>query len=425
MGFDPVAYINEPRWQKVSLGLERMRLMLELLGNPERSLRFVHVAGTNGKGSTCAYLDAICRTAGLKTGLFTSPYIHRFEERIRVNGDDISSADLLSCTVAVKEAADAVEAQTGEHPTEFELMCAVALTHFARSACDICIMEVGLGGRLDATNVITPDVSVITPISFDHTAFLGSTIADIAHEKAGIIKPGIPCLSAPQQAEALKVIEQTCEERGCAFESLDVADITDAHLTDSLMRMFRYQGEPFEMQLIGSYQPMNASLAIECARMLRSLGWPFAEDAIHEGIARAAWPGRFQALSTSPLIVIDGAHNADGSAALKASLDELRSLTDRDITFVVGVLADKDVAAILEPHLSAGRAFFTYAPDNPRALSAEELARIICERQPQAEIHVCTSAADAMRRAQEKAPEGIIVAFGSLYSIAALEAAAS
>ncbi len=226
--FDPVAYINTPRWQASRLGLERIRALLDRLGRPQDALRFVHVAGTNGKGSTCAYLAAVLQAAGYRTGLFTSPFILRFEERIRVNGSDISRDDLARATLLVREQAEALERETGDHPTEFELMCAAALVHFRAVGCDIVVMEVGLGGRLDSTNVIdAPEVCVIARIGLDHTALLGDTLAAVAGEKCGIIKSGVPVASWPQAPEALAVVRETCAARGCElsipnFESLQV-----------------------------------------------------------------------------------------------------------------------------------------------------------------------------------------------------------
>ena len=208
MSFDPVAWINTPRWQTSRLGLDRMVDLLDRMGRPQDDLRFVHVAGTNGKGSTCAYLASMLQAAGLCVGLFTSPYILRFEERIRVNGCDIAQGELARAVEAVRPHAEAMEAVCGDHPTEFELMAAVALEHFRACKCDIVVLEVGLGGRLDATNVIdAPEASVICRIGLDHTDLLGSTLAAIAAEKAGIVKPGAPVVSWPQEPEAMEVVE--------------------------------------------------------------------------------------------------------------------------------------------------------------------------------------------------------------------------
>ncbi|WP_418922792.1 bifunctional folylpolyglutamate synthase/dihydrofolate synthase [Ellagibacter isourolithinifaciens] len=215
MPFDAIEYINTPRWLTSRLGLERIRELLDRLGRPQDRLKFVHVAGTNGKGSTCAFTASILAEAGFKTGLFTSPYVETFHERIRVNGRNISDEDLTAATLRVRECAEAMEAEGGEHPTEFELMTAVALVHFAHVGCDIVVLEVGLGGRLDSTNVIAaPEVAAIVSIALDHTNLLGNTLAEIAHEKAGIVKKGSTVASWPQEPSAMEVVEDAARRAG-------------------------------------------------------------------------------------------------------------------------------------------------------------------------------------------------------------------
>ena len=215
MPFDAIEYINTPRWLTSRLGLERIRELLDRLGRPQDRLKFVHVAGTNGKGSTCAFTASILTEAGFKTGLFTSPYVETFHERIRVNGRNISDEDLTAATLRVRECAEAMEAEGGEHPTEFELMTAVALVYFARVSCDVVVLEVGLGGRLDSTNVIAaPEVAAIVSIALDHTNLLGNTLAEIAHEKAGIVKTGSIVVSWPQEASAMEVVEDAARRAG-------------------------------------------------------------------------------------------------------------------------------------------------------------------------------------------------------------------
>ena len=215
MPFDAIEYINTPRWLTSRLGLERIRELLDRLGRPQDRLKFVHVAGTNGKGSTCAFAASILAEAGFKTGLFTSPYVETFHERIRVNGRNISDEDLAAVTLRVRECAEAMEAEGGEHPTEFELMTAVALVYFAHVGCDIVVLEVGLGGRLDSTNVIAaPEVAAIVSIALDHTNLLGNTLAEIAHEKAGIVKKGSTVVSWPQEPSAMEVVEDAARRAG-------------------------------------------------------------------------------------------------------------------------------------------------------------------------------------------------------------------
>lgn len=423
MAFDPIAYINEPRWQHMSLGLDRMRMLLGLLGDPQDAFASVHVAGTNGKGSVCAYLARILEEAGYRTGLFTSPYVFEFAERIRVDGGNIPADALLRATVAVREAATAVEEVLGEHPTEFELMFAVACLHFAREGCDICVIECGLGGRLDATNVIEPVLCAITPIALDHRAILGDTIAAIACEKAGIIKPGVPVVAAPQTDEAQRVIADACKERGCALHQPDRSALVSAAVDLAQgMRPFSYEGVPYETRMLGEYQPENAALAIECIRVLDGVcGMPIPEEAVRTGIASAVWPGRFEVLGTEPLVVLDGGHNPHGAEALVRSLADVGA-TEGSVTFVASILADKDHGAVLDAIAPLASSLVAFTAESPRALDAAALA---CEaRERGIEASVVPSAQAALEYAmQRKGPDGIVCAFGSLYSVGALKRA--
>lgn len=427
MEFDPIAYINEPRWQESRLGLERTVELLDRMGRPQDRLKFVHVAGTNGKGSVCAYLERILREAGYRTGLFTSPYIVEFAERIRVNGGNIPSEKLADVTWFVRGHAEAMAAETGEHPTEFELMTAVAFEHFAREGCDIVVCEVGLGGRLDSTNVIeAPEVCVITRLGLDHTVLLGNTLAEIAGEKAGIIKPGADVVSWPQEDEAaLSVIRDRARSCGCnlvvpCFDGLLACDVTDDGL-----REFRYDGRRYFTRLLASYQPANATLAIEAAKALARRGWNVGADAIDRGVQAASWPGRFEVVSTElPVVIVDGGHNPQGAAVLAESLADL--FPGKKVTFVMSVLADKDYRGMIREVMHLTDAFVCATPPNPRALPAAELAEAI--RSEAACFNPTIVAADDFAQAIEEArrlagPRGIICAFGSLYSIAEIKRA--
>ncbi len=427
--FDPIAYINEPRWHNMSLGLGRIRELLHGLGDPHKSLRFVHVAGTNGKGSTCSYLAQILQEAGIRVGLFTSPYLINFEERIRVDGQNIPYDALVRITKKVRKVAEAMP----EHPTEFELMTAVAFLYFKQTRVGIVVAEVGLGGRLDSTNVIErPELSIITSIGLDHVAVLGSTISEIAAEKAGIIKPGVPVLSWPQEPDALEQVKRAAKEAGSPLHMPDFSELVvfaPAGRAGELVRTFRYLGTTFETKLLGSYQPSNAVMAIEAARLLRKQGWVIDEGDIWRGIAHTQWAGRFQVLSNKPDFVVDGGHNVQGAEALADSLSSV--FPGKKAVFVVGVLADKQHRAMLEKVLPYACAVVTITPPSPRALPAAELA---AEAEEVAENLGCDSdalpitAADsaeaALARAFELAGEcGLVVAFGSLYSIGEIMAA--
>lgn len=440
MDFDPIAYINTPRWQASRLGLDRIRELLERLGRPQDRLKFVHVAGTNGKGSICAYLASILNAAGYRTGMFTSPYIERFEERIRVNSAMISPDELRDVTLAVREHAEAMAEETGGHPTEFELMTAVALEHFARCGCDIVVLEVGLGGRLDSTNVIdAPEACVIARIGLDHTALLGNTLAAIAGEKAGIIKEGSAVVSWPQESEAMAVIEHAAAEHGCELRVPDFAQLEEGAIRwedgASPFRSFSYrEWTDLRTGILGSYQPQNATVALEVVSVLRGRGWHIPDEAVRAGVARTRWPGRFEIVEggSSPdgfAIVVDGGHNPQGARALADSLAEV--FPGRKPVFVIGVLEDKDYPRMLEDVLPSGSAFVCVTPDNPRALPAHKLARAI--RWTGQDLLGCSACVnpvvardfeDAIHRARELAgPDGLICAFGSLYSVAALKEA--
>lgn len=428
--FDPVAYINAPRWQMVDLGLDRMVELMDLLGRPQDHLKFVHVAGTNGKGSVCAYLDGALRACGYRTGLFTSPYIITFEERIRVDGQNIPLDDLTAITLRVRDAAESMT----DHPTEFELMWAVALLYFHQCACDIVVAEVGLGGRYDATNIIAaPEAAVIVRLGLDHTDILGDTIEKIAGEKAGIIKPGTQVVTWPQEPGALEVVRQAAAAcnaplRVVDFNQLDVAPLAIDTASNRLpARSFAYQGVPYTTRLLASYQPSNAALALEALDILRSRGWNLPVDAVQNGIANTVWPARFEICATRPLTIVDGGHNPQGAQVLAESLQE--TLPGIKPVIVAGILADKDYRAMLSCVVPLASAVVCVTPPVPRRLPAEDLAVAVREVAQEAGIldlpvAVADGFSDALSRAQALAGEaGVVCCFGSLYSVGQLKGA--
>ena len=419
--FDPIAYINEPRWQESRLGLERTVELLERMGRPQDRLRFVHVAGTNGKGSTCAYIASVLQAAGFKTGLFTSPYIIEFAERIRVDGANISPDDLRDVTLFVREHAEAMAEAIEEHPTEFELMTAVAFEHFARMECDIVVCEVGLGGRLDSTNVIDPpEVCVIARIGLDHTDFLGDTVEAVAGEKAGIIKRGTRVVSWPQEEGAQRVIDDVARELGVVVSMPDFDELFIGAVEGGV-RAFTYRGVDYTTKLLGSYQPSNAALALEAVSALKERGWNIPDEAVRRGIADTAWPGRFEIVSAGdeghPTVIVDGGHNPQGAAVLAESLRNL--FEDRRIVFVMSVLGDKDYRGMIAEVAPLASAFVCATPPNPRALASDELASAIREAvEPSVPVCAVADFSQAIEQAREYAgPSGTICIFGSLYSI--------
>lgn len=406
---DALAFIHGTDWKGSRLGLERMRELMHRLGDPQDSLKFIHVAGTNGKGSTSTMLAAILAAAGQKTGLYTSPHLVRVNERFRINGADISDAALCRAAEAVKEASDGM----ADAPTEFEILTAMAFWYFADARCDIVVLEVGLGGRLDATNVIAPpEAAVIANIGLDHTAIFGTTLPEIAREKAGIIKPGTTAVTYTVNDAVDAVYASVCAAQGAAwrpvrFERLRAREHSLAGQT------FDYKAEKdLTLHLLGGHQLRNAALAIETVDVLREKGWSIPESALREGLVAARWEARFELLRTHPAVLADGAHNPQCVEALAHTLEEY--LPGRRVLFLLGVLADKDYETMLARLLPFGEKFFCLTPDSPRALDADALCAYL--RAKGADAVACTAAEDGVRRAlAESRGETPVVACGSLY----------
>ena len=417
-GPEAVAYLHAHQRRSVP-GLSRMQALLQALGDPQKQLRFVHVAGTNGKGSTCACIASVLQAAGHRVGLYTSPYLLTFHERIRVDGELISDEALGELTEEVRSAAEPM----AEHPTEFELITAVAFLHFLRSRCDLVVLEVGLGGEKDASNVIdAPEAAVITAMGLDHVAQLGGTLADIARAKAGILKPGTAAVSYGGCPEADAVIRQACRERGIPLREVDFSRLTVHALSLDGARFDFAPWRDLALPLAGAYQVRNAATALTSLEVLAERGWRVPEAAVRRGLAAVRWPGRFEVLRRNPTVLLDGAHNAHGMAAAAESLERL--FPGRKLTFVLGILADKDVERMLDRVVPLARRVYTIRPDSPRALPAEALADLL--RRRGAEAVSCGSVGEAMDAAAAFAgPEGTVCALGSLYAAAAVRRAAA
>lgn len=376
------------------LGLENITKLLEILGNPHKDMKIIHVAGTNGKGSTCAMIDSILRSNGYKVGLYTSPYLEVFNERMQVNGQNISDDDLARLTDRVQKAVFYMRENNIGSPTEFEVVTAIGFLYFSEQAVDFLVLEVGMGGRLDATNIAAPLASVITPISFDHQEYLGNTLSAIAREKCGIIKPGVPVVTSPQEPEAMQVIEETCERLNCKLfkvidedskiENCKSSDIVTYKLVkdddDGLVFDLKTPAEEFknlEIHLIGRHQLSNAATAVTAVKVLDMYKINIKREAIYAGLKNAKWPGRLEKISQNPLILIDGAHNIAGIKTLKDALT--RYYKDKKKILVLGILKDKDYREMLKEIVPIADTVITTAPLSPRALDASELARAICE----------------------------------------------
>lgn len=408
-GQDAIAYIHSFNWEKHTPGLSRIRTLLHMLGDPQRDMKFVHVAGTNGKGSTCACLAAVLQAAGYRVGLNTSPYLVTFHERIQVNGEMISDGDLAATAEQVRPAAGAM----AEHPTEFELITAIALLYFRQRGCDIVVLEAGLGGALDASNVIdVPEAAVLTAMGMDHVALLGPTLADIASAKAGIVKPGGDVVSYGGCPEADAVFRRKCRQQGACLTEVDFSRLRPRSLTlDGTVFDFAPY-ENLRLPLAGAYQLKNAATAITALEILRRKGWHIPDAAIRSGLAAVRWPGRFEVLRRAPVFLLDGAHNAHGIAA---AVESLRALfPSQKLVFLLGILADKDVDHMLDLLTPLAQRVFTIRPDSPRALPAEALCGLLAARNIPAQV--CGTVEEGVDAAIGAAgADGVVCALGSLY----------
>ncbi len=407
---EAMAFIHNKKWRGSKPGLSRTKALLAALGNPEKKLKYIHIAGTNGKGSTAACVESILRQAGYKTGLYTSPYILEFGERMRVNGENIPSEKLCRLVEQVKPAAEAL----ADAPTEFELVTAIAFCYFAQEKCDLVVLEAGLGGETDATNVIpVPEAAAITSIALDHTRELGPTLADIARAKGGIIKERGRVVSAGDCPEADIVIGEICREKHASLTRVrwDRLKAGKATLRGNL---FSYDGlENLFVALAGVYQPRNAALAVEIVRALQDRYPKITEKAIRAGLDQVSWPGRFEVLrEKDPAVILDGGHNPHGVQGTVSSLQA--QFPGQKVWFLMGVMADKDVTGILQLLLPTAAGFVTVTPDNPRAMAAQELAQTIRQMggSAQAADSIPDGVADILQKAGRK---GVICAMGTLY----------
>lgn len=407
---ETIEFLEKSYWMGSRLGLERVKELLRLLGDPQKNLKVVHVTGTNGKGSTCAMVESVLRAAGYKTGLYTSPHLSRYNERIRINGQDISDADMC---LAAEKIASCIE-KMEDHPTIFERITAMAFLCFVMKGCQVVVLEVGLGGRLDATNVVdSPLCSVIANIDLDHTGVLGNTIASIAGEKAGIIKKGRPVVLSAQSREAEEVVEERCRELGCSLQNTDPEQfrLKDCGLQG---QTFDYRNRrDLKISLPGTYQLCNARLALDTVDVLINEGLRIPEEAVYRGMEEARWPGRFEVLKDRPLVIVDGAHNPNGADELAKCLKLY--LPGKKLKLLMGVLADKDYRHMLNSVLPFGSSVITVTPPSERSLPAEELAEIISEEYG-IPAKAASSVEEGLDMLMESLKEGDAACiFGSLY----------
>lgn len=395
------------------LGLGNMQRLCDKMNLPMESLKVIHIAGTNGKGSTLAFVSTILKEAGYKVGRYISPTISDYRERIQINGRMITWKDLCLYMTKMREFCEELVKEGFPHPTAFEIETALCFQYFYEKQCDVIVLETGLGGKLDATNIVTkPLVSVMTSISMDHMAFLGNTLAEITENKCGIIKEGCPVVSQVQQDDAMDVIKRVCLEQNSSLSIVDENKISKVKY-GLVKQKFSYGTyRQLEIELAGTYQIKNAALALEVMDQLKKLGYAIPDKAVCNGLKNTQWPGRFTVIAKKPLFIVDGAHNEDASRQLAKSIQFY--FTNKKIIYIIGVLKDKEYEKIIANTYSYANQIITVkTPNNERAMGSYELAREV------AKYHSGVTNADSIEEAVEMAylmadKDSVILAFGSL-----------
>jgi dihydrofolate synthase/folylpolyglutamate synthase len=400
-----------------NLGLQRTEKILEFLGEPHKKLKCIHIAGTNGKGSTTAMLSEILKEAGYKVGMYISPFLEEFEERIQINNINIPKEALSKAVTKVSKAVDEVVGLGYDHPTEFEIITCAMFQYFYEEEVDYAVVEVGLGGRLDSTNVLTPILSIITSISYDHMQILGDTLNKIAYEKAGIIKEGVPVVLYPQEEESLEVIKRVCDERNSTLIEVP-RNCAELKEVDGLKQKLRLQTSSntynIKLSLLGRHQLLNCGIVVFAVEELNKQGLSIKEEHILEALKKVRWPGRLEVLKEKPLVVIDGAHNIDGIKKLSESVDIYFNY--EKLILILGILADKQVAEMIDVIAPSAYRIIAVTPNSERAELSSKLAEAVTL------VNKNVEAVENYGEAYEKAlsyasPEDIILVSGSLYMI--------
>lgn len=389
------------------MGLERTEALLAAMGDPQKKLRFVHVTGSNGKGSTCAMVESVLRQAGYRTGLYTSPHVCDFNERIRVCGVPIDDEALCKITEKTARFADAME----DHPSQFELVTAIAMEYFLQKNCEIVILEVGMGGALDSTNVIpAPLVAAFTNIGLEHTEYLGNSIREIATTKGGIIKPGCRVVCYDGDVAATETIRKICDEKQVPFVLAGKGSVREKGV-DLDGQTFFYRDECYRIPLLGSHQIRNAAVALRILETLQDTGFRIPKEAVKKGLEKTFWPARFEVLKKEPVFILDGGHNPQCAKALAETID--RVLKGKKVVFLTGVLADKDYEQIADLIAPYALRCVCVTPENERALPAKDYRDVFLKRGIRAEAE--DSIQEGIKQAQALAEGNPVIAFGSLY----------
>ncbi len=413
-----IEYIEGASGKGNKCGLSNMERLMARLGDPHKRLRAFHVAGTNGKGSVCAYLDSALRTAGYRTGLYTSPHLERFNDRMRLNGRPIIDDRLAEVTTRVAQEVEALRSE-GVYPTFFEICTAVAFEFFAEEKVDYAVIEVGLGGRCDSTNVITPMVSIITPIGFDHMKTLGNTLPEIAGEKAGIIKPGVPVVISPQPDEVQKVLAARCLEKGSKLYDLGTSAMQmifeDERGGEFSLKLGDNEWPRISISMPGAHQAINASCALVALNVARaSAGLKISDSDIMKGLKRAHWPGRLEWIDGQPNILMDGAHNGPGAKTLLEYAR--RHLLRKHVVLLTAMLGDKPVEDVVRQLAGITNTAVVTQIDSPRALEPKRLS-VLLEANSVSSL-IVPDRAKALEAAREMAGEdGVVLITGSLYLV--------
>ena len=417
---ESLRYIADTHKFGIKLGLDSTGKLLELLGNPQDSLNVIHVAGTNGKGSVCSFISNILKEEGYKVGLYTSPYLETFTERIRVNGENIPKEDVARIITLIKEKIDIMISEGYSSPTEFEIVTAMAFYYYNEQKMDYVVLEVGLGGRYDSTNIIkNPLVSVIVSISLDHIGILGDTIGKIAYEKAGIIKENGTAIVYKQVKEAEDVIKAVCKEKNADYIEVSFNDI-NVKKSDIYSQVYdcTIMDEKFdniEIKLIGEHQVNNSIVALNVVKFLRdNKNVKISNESIKNGLLTTKWPGRIEKIMENPMFIIDGAHNEDGAKSLRKSLE--KNFPDKKLTLLIGMLADKDIDSVLKILMPKFNKVITTTPHNHRAINSEELKNRISMYVE--DVISIENIEDAVKYTLDNAKEDeVIISAGSLYMI--------
>jgi dihydrofolate synthase / folylpolyglutamate synthase len=413
---ETIDYLYALQKHGMKFGLDNTRQLMSLLGEPQKSFLSVHVAGTNGKGSTSAMIESILRTKGVMTGLFTSPHLVSFTERIRINGCEISEAAVIELADEVRKAAAGIEDFC---PTFFEVVTAMAFLHFRKMKVEWAVIETGMGGRLDATNIIMPEVSVITSIGLDHREFLGDSLKEIAGEKAGIIKKGVPVVTAGQEPVVMEVIQKKCRDSGAELfrYGAEFSAVKVSHGAETVA--LDYEGSSslrnVGLALAGKHQVLNAALAIKVTEIIAEK-YPEMVCDIRKGLGEMQWPGRLEMVNLKPPILLDGAHNPHAAEVLSAHLSELLQAGFQRIILVVGVMSDKEIGGILKPLLPLASEIIFASPAYGRAATAERLQEIAASMGYTSKK--AETVASAVKQAEKlSAPGDLTVITGSFYTI--------